>query len=359
MNRIVEQKLHRCKASIRLSRVSHYLAMFAMTLAIVSGGAAVAHGQQIVDSTTTRPVDVKAVVSKSVVQVAEPFGLDVTVTVPAGTKVFFPTVNSQLGDFDVDEHQDMFDVPSATGSGGQRSWTRHYSLESIVTGDLEIPPIEIPFTRGQTTGSVTTKALPMRVVSVLEDRADPTKFRDIKSVVDVDVPTPSSNGWIFWTLGGMGAGVLSLAAIALVARRKKYLTPSQWAVGELEALKSSPALQADNAEPVLREMSNILRGYFEMQFEISAPAQTTEEFFQFVEQKQFVDLKLLEQIAELLSMADQAKFAGLQLTQTELHEVIDSAIGLIDSFTPETMGAKDDESQASPSQPSNNPETPQ
>ena len=29
----------------------------------------------------------------------------------------------------------------------------------------------------------------VQVVSVLEDRGDPTKFRDIQSVVDVNVPT--------------------------------------------------------------------------------------------------------------------------------------------------------------------------
>ncbi len=329
--------------------------MLALALIIVCGGANLATAQQAADANHKSPVEVSADVSKSVVQVAEPFGLDVTVTAPAGTKVFFPTVNSQLGQFDIVEQQDIFDVPLAN-AGDQRSWTRHLTLECIVTGELQIPPMEIQFTRDETTDLISTKALPIRVVSVLEDRADPTKFRDIKSVVDVEVPKQKSNAWMFWTLGGLGAGALSLATVVLVTRRKKYLTPSQWAISELEPLQNSPALQDADAESVLQDVSTILRDYLELQFEISAPAQTTQEFLKFAEHSQIVDLPTAKRFADLFSMADQAKFAGLQLTTPELQQVVESAIALVESVTTEIAAGQEDKSQDNHSQPSHDAE---
>jgi hypothetical protein len=341
MNRFFELKLPSRGTCI-------VLAMLAISL---FGRVDAASAQQPANSAANRPVNVTAELSKSVVQVAEPFGLDVTVTAPAGTRVFFPAVNEQLGDFDIVGHQDVFDIPSTADPNGQRSWTRHFSLESIVTGDREIPPMEIRCVMGETSDSIATRALPIRVVSVLEDRADPTKFRDIKSVVDVELPQQKSNAWIFWTVGGLGAGVLSLATVALVARRKKFLTPSQWATGQLEALRDSPALQTADAESALQEMSDILRGYFELQFEISAPMQTTDEFVKLVEQGQIVDSPTAKRLAELLTMADQAKFAGLQLTQAELQEDIGSALGLIDIVTTKFASAQNHPSPDSPTQP--------
>ncbi len=138
------------------------------------------------------------------VQVAEPFTLDVTVTAPVGAKVTFPAIADKIGDFDVRDSQDVFDVPADDA----RTWTRHLTLESITTGDLQIPPIDVQVNEGGKATLVPSQPVTIRVASVLEDRSDPTKYRDIQSVVDVDVPVVRSNTWVWWTLGG-AAGVTS------------------------------------------------------------------------------------------------------------------------------------------------------
>ncbi|MCA9170134.1 MAG: hypothetical protein KDB23_20800, partial [Planctomycetales bacterium] len=131
--------------------------------------------------TKTR-VDVSA--SKSNVQVAEPFAVELTVVAPEGTQVTLPPVAAQLGEFDVVDHHDIADVPVA---GGQRIWTRRLTLESIVTGKWEVPVMDIQTRTGSTAQIVRSEPIPIHVASVLEGRADPSKFRDIHSVVDLPV----------------------------------------------------------------------------------------------------------------------------------------------------------------------------
>ena len=130
----------------------------------------------------------------------------------------------------------------------ERTWTRQMTLESIVTGDLQIPAMEIQVADGTNSRIIKSNAIPVRVISVLEDRADPTQFRDIHSVVDVDVPPQKSDGWFWWAAGGLGLLTFGSAAIAVVARRKTWLTPSEWALRELESLHQSEAMQGGDSE---------------------------------------------------------------------------------------------------------------
>jgi hypothetical protein len=122
--------------------------------------------------------------SNTTVQVAEPFTFELTITAPAGSKVDFPSIGESLGEFDVTDQLMRADVPSANDVN-ERTWTQQLTLESIVTGDLEIPSLEIQVRRDADIQTLKTEAVPVRVASVLEDRADPTKFRDIQSVVDI------------------------------------------------------------------------------------------------------------------------------------------------------------------------------
>ncbi len=88
------------------------------------------------------PATIVAKASTNSVQVAEPFTLEWTVTAPVGAKVAFPSIGKQLGEFDVVDTEDLFDIPDATAVDA-RTWTRRLTLESIVTGELKVPTMEI------------------------------------------------------------------------------------------------------------------------------------------------------------------------------------------------------------------------
>ena len=271
---------------------------------------------------------VEATVTKTDVQIAEPFQLELTVTAPSGTRVSLPAIGDRLGEFDVLDSQDLADIPSDT-SAGQRIWKRQLSLESIVAGDLQVPELEIQTVNGTESQTLSTQPISVRVLSVLEGRADPTQFRDIQSVVDVSVPQPESYSWVWWAAGGMGIASFAVASIAIVARRKTWLSPVEWAEQELDALQSSEAMQANDSETISQELSTVLRDFLELQFEISTPVQTTNELLSDVNHRKILQPELAKRFSKLFAIADEAKFAGLNLTESQLNKVFDEARSVI------------------------------
>ncbi len=284
--------------------------------------------------------DVVARVSTSSVQVAQPFSLEITVTAPTGAKVVFPSWDGQLGQFDVLDTQDLFDIPDGSTSDA-RTWTRRMMLESIVTGDLSIPPIEIQVTGAGGSKVIRSDSIPVRVVSVLEDRSDPTQFRDIQSVVDVAVPETRSNAWAWWVLGSVaGIGFLT-AAGAFVSRRNQWLTPKEWAFQQLDQLGQavdSPSADSPPAtsEAVSMELSKIVREYLLLQFAIAESGRTAQELVQVIESRELVGPQIAMSLNALFHLADKAKFAGLDLSQTGLQSVIRDSRELIQQISDQT-----------------------
>ncbi|MBC7965607.1 MAG: hypothetical protein H7Z17_06725 [Fuerstia sp.] len=308
------------------------------TLTVMFCAAAVGdvRADEISSTTDSDPATVTAKVSSATVQVAEPLTLELTVTASAGSKVDFPSIGKALGNFDVTGQVDRADVPSANNVN-QRVWTRRLTLESIVTGDMEIPALEILVRNNARAQTLKSEAIPVRVISVLEDRADPTQFRDIQSVVDVTVPQPASRAWLWWTLGSVGAVAAATMLFIAVAKRKTWMTPKAWAIRELDQLRNSVALRSFDSEFVTANLTTILRDYLELQFDIATPVQTTHELLQVIETGRYMSPETTKGFAELFENSDLAQFAGLQLTQAELTKAIDDAQRLIETVSNELL----------------------
>jgi hypothetical protein len=277
-----------------------------------------------------------ATVSKSDVHVAEPFVLELTVVAPLGAKVTLPAIGEQISEFEILDYQDVNDIPS-DASSGERIWTRRMTLESIVTGELEIPALEIRVSQGAHSETLRSQVIPVHVISVLEGRADPTQFRDIQSVVDVDIPQPKSIAWVWWTAGGLGLLTLFTTAFAVVTRRQTWLTPVDWAKQELERLQASEAMQNCDSETVTQELLAVIRDFLELQFEISAPVQTSSELLQVVESGKLLNPELVKRFGKLFAVADQTKFAGLTLTPSQIGKLFNEAQMLIDDVAMENV----------------------
>jgi hypothetical protein len=310
-----------------LSRV--LLQIFALLFIVLTGVAKA-------DSTVAKVI---SKTSNTTIQVAEPFTLESTVTAPTGSKVDFPSIGKSLGKFDVSDQVIRADVPSAD-EVNQRIWTQRLTLESIVTGDIEIPSLEIVVRRGANVQILKTEAIPIRVASVLENRADPTKFRDIQSVVDITVPKTVSHAWIWWTLGGFG--VLATAALMLitVANRKTWITPNVWVFRELDQLRHSDAMRSSDSELVTENLTSILRDYLELQFTIASPMQTTKELLHEIEANKLMSAEMAKGFAALFENADLARFSGLQLSSPELTKTIDDAQRLLEQVAREVQGQR-------------------
>lgn len=288
-----------------------------------------------VASETERPL-VSSSVSTERVQVAEPFRLSTKVEVPLGARVTFPPVGDKLGAFDVTGQKVIEDFPSAEDTD-KRIWSRTLTLESITVGDLEIPPHEVQVQIAGETVTLQTKPIPMHVISVLEDRADPTQFRDIHSLNDLEAPIKSSsNSWMWWS-GGAAVVGLSGAAMLFSVRRRNMVTPVTWAHQQLSALQASRLVEQGDDVLVPSELSLIIRDYLQHQFELEATAHTSTELLSAIRQQRLLPDELVDRYLKLLADTDLVKFAGLSMSSADLNSVIDQTRELIDATAEQVM----------------------
>ncbi|QDT27557.1 hypothetical protein [Gimesia panareensis] len=270
-------------------------------------------------------IKVSISMSTTSVRVAEPFTVTYELTAPSDQKLVWPAVADQLGPFDVIESNDFFDIPVDSG----RMWKRVLTLESIQSGNLEIPPLAVNMVSSESSQvqseplkAVNIAAQPVTVSSVLEGRADPTQFRDIQSVVDVKVPVENTSPWTTW--GVTGLGVISLACVAFVvmAVRGRSITPEKWVLQQLDALSAKVTENSADNHHQLTELTDITKHYLALQYDIPASQQTTHELLQLLADRNIGSTQVRDELNSVLSLADEVKFAGLDLSVDELQTAI-------------------------------------
>lgn len=277
----------------------------------------------------TRSTTVSISASAQKVQVAEPFTVTIQVEAPTGTKIQFPPIENKLGPFDIIDSRTIADVPIADNN---RQWIQTYIVDSIITGKNEFPVLEIQATLDGKTETLRTQSLVINVLSVLEDRADPTKFRDIRSVVDLPVAEPKeTKNWGLWIGCGTLAFALAAAAVVLVNRRRRTFKPADWASEQLQALGQSQALQQGDFITVTTDLTEILRTYLALQFELPELKQTTDEILTTLKNRSLISADRLSGFKEIFEQSDLVKFAGLKPTETELKAEIERGHQLIRS----------------------------
>jgi hypothetical protein len=164
---------------------------------------------------------------------------------------------------------------------------------------------------------------------VLENRADPTRFRDIKQTVDVPVPATVSRSWIAWTCGGVAAATAGLfLAAALVKRRRRGPSPAAWALASIEDLERLDVSQT-GAESVFNEVVEVVREFFGLEFNVSTLPRTTREFLAEASSKVGLPDVAAKRLEWLASVADEIKFARLGVGEKHLQHAFAQAKAFI------------------------------
>lgn len=303
--------------------------MFALVTALspaaVLAGAGEAGSQSSVVS--DGPVKLSVSVDRPVAQVAEPIQLVVEVDAPRGTRIEMPRLAGQLGDFEVRGSNRATDIPAANNSD-VRHWVLQTTLETIKTGELTIPPLDVHYATdadATTFKTIRSQPIPVRITSVLEHRADPTKFHDIKDTVDVVVPELHSYAWLGWTAAGVGAAAGLAFLVMVVARRKRGPSPAEWALAAIEDLEQLHVDNAADAEATYNELVDIVREFFEFEFDVPTLSQTTREFLAQAASEVGLGEASRKRLASLASLADEIKFAQLGVGQQQVRQACDEA----------------------------------
>jgi hypothetical protein len=299
-----------------------------LLLAALPGWAAAAGSESTVADGT---VKVTARVDRESAQVAEPIRLTLEVSAPKGTRVELPQLGTQLGDFAAHAGGRSKDIPT-TADGNMREWTLETTLDTIKTDAVTIPSLDVHYTTdasASTFKTLKTKPLTIQIKSVLENRADPTKFRDIQGTVDVPLPVEHSYVWIGWTAAGAGGAIAVALATFAVVRRRRGPSPAAWALAAIADLEKLSIADSADAEAAYNEVVDVIREFFELEFYIPTLSRTTREFLTEAGKTIGLDKTARERLSSLASIADEIKFARLGVGESQVREALAQAKALV------------------------------
>jgi hypothetical protein len=152
--------------------------------------------------------------------------------------------------------------------------------------------------------------------------------------------------WPAWLLAAAAAAVVLLAVAAYALwrwhrwrRRPRQLLPFEITLQRLEALR--PLMQPATVREYSIAISDIVRGHIEQAFEVTATHRTTEEFLHDLLDTSNAALAAHRPLlAEFLNRCDEAKFAGMSLSQAIMESLQQSARSfVIESSKPPAPGA--------------------
>ena len=264
---------------------------------------------------TENEVEVTAELSVKTIRIAEPIELRVQVDAPRGTRVSLRNAESTLGQFDVVDRRQFNSLP-IDGQSNRRRWIFVLTLETLETGQLRIPALEVEYglpaapaaSSSKPIRAIQTEPISITVESVLEPNQDPRAFRDIKDIAESSSVGPRENRVMWFAIGGA-----SLIALGLCARwwwrRQRRIDPAHQAEEAITSIESQLASKRISACDAYDAASAVLRELIERTFGFPASAMSTEELRRALTERSF-PTSTIDGIDSFLSEADVMKFSG-------------------------------------------------
>jgi hypothetical protein len=158
-------------------------------------------------------------------------------------------------------------------------------------------------------------------------------IRDIKPPVEIP-----NYWWVLWvTLGALVALTLLLLLWRYLHRRMTRISIAPPVPAHVRAKqKLQEALSfITQPKPFCILVSDTIRVYLEEQFTFRAPERTTEEFLHELQDTDLLAGEQKEKLGEFLESCDLVKFAKYEPGETELRNLHDSAVRLVEETEPQ------------------------
>jgi hypothetical protein len=155
--------------------------------------------------------------------------------------------------------------------------------------------------------------------------------RDITGIEDLPPPPPPVR-WPYWlALGLVGSAGLCYAGWKLgrIRPRPAPLSPDRWALKELDRIAAMGLVEAGQTEHYHTAISDVVRRYLELRFDLHAPQQTTPEFLATMQKAAAIPAEQQALLADFLRRCDVAKFAPVTPPPEECREVLEVARRII------------------------------
>ncbi|MBW8685799.1 BatD family protein [Chitinophaga rhizophila] len=264
--------------------------------------------------------EVKASVDTQSIRLGEQIQLRLSATMPPqGMDIVFPQIPDSFGHFEVVRRSQL----DTTAAGNTKVLGQTIVLTSFDSGRWDIPALRFDLASG---GNVTDSAFTAPLfIDVNTVSVDTTQaFKPIKGL-----RTVAWSFWDYWLYFAIGITVALIGIglfVYLRSRPKKQapvpvvavVPPYEIALQQLQQLKAEKVWQQGDSKQYYTRLTDILRSYFENQFNIPALEQTTEELLQHIKPVTILNQQR-DKLRALLSLADLAKFAKL-MPSPEEHE---------------------------------------
>jgi hypothetical protein len=144
-------------------------------------------------------------------------------------------------------------------------------------------------------------------------------LRDITGIEEWPAPPPAAR-WPYW----LAVALASTAVVGLVGWRwgrgrpaGRPLSPDRWALAELDRIAALGLPQTGEAERFHTLVSDVIRRYLELRFDLRAPQRTTPEFLRSLGEQSPLPAERQATLSEFLRRCDIAKFAPVDVSVEE------------------------------------------
>jgi hypothetical protein len=224
-------------------------------------------------------------------------------------------------------------------------------ITSFDTGLYLLPRLPFAFI-SPADGQPDTIYSPRRYFGVNTFQLDTTDaIFDIKMPVPAPVSLMEAAPWIggFIILVLVALGIIYYLRIragkeTIVLKRPKPKEPPHlFAYRQLDALKDKKMWQQGKVKEFHSDLTEILRTYIELRYNIMALEMTTEETISIIESSKIIDKEIVSMLNSILSLADFVKFAKMNPLPDENDKCLKDAYIFIDKTKPVVKVESEDE----------------
>ncbi len=280
-----------------------------------------------------QPFKAEATLDTNQILIGDQIHLNVNITQPADARVSFPDIEKQPPQgVEILESSERDTISLNDNNIGI---SQRYLLTSFDTGQVNLPSFTFPYTYNGQQGSIQTQSLAMSVQPVQVDTTQ-TIF-DIKAPFGAPVTFMEVLPYILGVLGMALLAWLIYYVIKKRRRREPLIAPRKppepahvYARRELDRLKEEELWQKDKVKAYYSRLSEILRTYLWMRYDIKTLERTTDEILDSLQQSDFSDDHLYSRLEDTLRLSDLVKFAKMVPSPSENEQCLDFAYEFVD-----------------------------
>lgn len=225
---------------------------------------------------------------------------------------------------------------------GKLKWTYRYAVEFFLPGSYEFPPAVVSFVDSREASDSAMpaqahelKTEPLTVVA-RDTNAKPLTPEELKTITalpPVELREPWSRWW--WAAPPLLATLVTLLVVLVrrYRRRQQVAVPipaHEWAKRQIAALISEDLVRRGRVQAFYYRISDIVRGYVERRFGVSAPEMTTEEFLSAAASDGRFGERNTAELNGFLGACDLVKYARQLPGADEADAVLRAAGGLVE-----------------------------